>query len=143
MSTDDQMRASELHVEAHEVARDEVPHELLDRLAAAADGARRPARPGRSLGIDDPKSGLIQGRQNRTRDDDRNRRLTTGQSVRVGQSGLSNRACELSSLLSSCEFCRSVRCIQPAWRTPLSGSDSTLQTLNWPVYKKDYAEIRP
>ena len=37
MSTDDQKRASELHGEAHKAARDQVPQEVLDRPAAAAD----------------------------------------------------------------------------------------------------------
>ena len=39
MSTDDQKRASELHGEAHKAARDQVPQEVLDRLAAPPMGA--------------------------------------------------------------------------------------------------------
>ncbi len=38
MSTDDQKRASELHGEAHKAARDQVPPEILDRLAEVAEG---------------------------------------------------------------------------------------------------------
>jgi hypothetical protein len=37
-SIDDQKRSSELHGEAHKIARDELPQELLNRLAAAAEG---------------------------------------------------------------------------------------------------------
>ena len=41
MSTDDQRKGSEIHGEAVQIARDEVPQELLDRLAAAAGGNDR------------------------------------------------------------------------------------------------------
>jgi hypothetical protein len=37
-SIDDQKRSSELHGEAHKIARDELPQELHNRLAAAAEG---------------------------------------------------------------------------------------------------------
>lgn len=38
MSTDDQKLSSVIHGEALKAARDDVPQELLDRIAAAAEG---------------------------------------------------------------------------------------------------------
>ena len=44
MPTDDQRKGSEIHGEALKAARDDVPQEILDRIAAAAAGDDRCGR---------------------------------------------------------------------------------------------------